>query len=144
MSNAKLFCRTATFGAVLLALATGVRSAGAQTTNLSCSGTLHVFEPDRFDASMAPTSSVVDLAGRKITTPLGTYRISSVHESGIMFGAAPSPDFNFVTFGSLDRLTGKMLISWMTSEQHTKLQAGQTAQASRSAEFNCTAAQRLF
>lgn len=144
MSRRKLVGRTVLLVAVVLAFMTGMRSASAQAANLSCSGTLRVYRPDSFNATVPPTSTTVDLASRSITTPLGTYRINFVSESGVMFGAEPTPSSNFVTFGSLDRLTGKMLISWMTSEEHTKFQAGKSAQASRSAELNCTVAQRLF
>ncbi|WP_157839366.1 hypothetical protein [Bradyrhizobium diazoefficiens] len=131
----------------LLGLGLGSASitpADADPANLSCSGILHVYRPERFDASVAATTTTVDLAARKITTPLGVYRITSIHEAGIMFGADPSPDFNFVTFGSLDRSTGKMLLNFMTSEQHARLLANEAAQSARAAEFDCVAAQRLF
>lgn len=64
MLNAKLLLRTASLGAILLTIAAG--SAGAQTANLSCSGTLRVHRPERFNASVTPSSSVVDLAGEKL------------------------------------------------------------------------------
>jgi hypothetical protein len=133
------------FGLVGLALASAdISPAVADPANLSCSGVLHVYRPERFDASIAATATTVDLAARRIRTPLGVFRITSVHETGIMIGDDPSPGFDFFTWGSLDRSTGKMLLQFMTSEQHSRLLANAPAQADRAAEFDCTVAQRLF
>jgi hypothetical protein len=97
------------------------------------------------DATVAPTASSVDLASKKITTPLGEYRISRIKDEQIFFDKAASPTFNFVTHGSLDRVTGRMLIQWMRPEEDAKAPVvGQTVQMARYAEFMCAAAQRLF
>jgi hypothetical protein len=97
------------------------------------------------DATLEPTASSVDLASKKITTPLGEYRISRIEDAQPYFDKPASPTFNFVTHGTLDRTTGKMLIQWLRPEEVAKAQVvGQTAHMARYAEFTCSAAKRLF
>jgi len=120
-------------------------AASAETVNLACGGVFHLYEPERMDSSVAPTASAVDLASKKITTPLGEYRISRVDEEQLTFGAPAAPGFNFVTHGTLDRLSGRMLIRWFRPEEDAKAQVvGQSANMARYAEFTCAAAKRLF
>lgn len=97
------------------------------------------------DATVAPTASSVNLASKKITTPLGEYRISRVEDEQLFFDKPASPTFNFVTHGTLDRLTGRMLIRWVRPEEDARAQVvGQAAHMARYAEFMCSAAKRLF
>jgi len=97
------------------------------------------------DATVAPTASSVDLVSKTITTPLGEYRISRVEDEQIFFDKPASPTFNFVTHGTLDRSTGKMLIRWLRPEEDAKAQVlGQMAHMARYAEFMCSIAKRLF
>jgi hypothetical protein len=99
---------------------------------------------DPMDATLEATSSSVDLASKTITTPLGEYRISQIGDEQLFFDKPASPTFNFVTHGTLDRTTGKMLIRWMRPEEDAKAQVGQTAHMARYAELMCSAAKRLF
>jgi hypothetical protein len=55
-----------------------------------------------------------------------------------------SREFNFVTHGSLDRLTGKMVIIWLRPEQDAKYKVGQMENMARFAVFKCSTAKRLF
>ncbi len=96
------------------------------------------------DANFPPTASAVDLASNEITTPLGTYRLSRIEENKLTFDAPATRDFNLVTHGSLDRLTGKMVILWLRPEQDVKYRAGKLENMARLAEFMCSTAKRLF
>jgi hypothetical protein len=117
----------------------------AQTVDLACGGEYHVYAPEEpTAATVAPTASSVDLASKKITTPLGTYRISRIEEERLFFDKPASTTFNFVTHGMLDRMTGKMLIRWLRPEEDVKEMAGQTMHMARYAEFMCSAAKWLF
>jgi hypothetical protein len=118
----------------------------AQAVDLACGGEYHMYAPEEpMDTTVAPTASSVDVASKKIITPLGTYRISRIEEERLFFDKSPSPTFNFVTHGSLDRLTGRMLIQWVRPEEDAKPRTvGQTMQMARYAEFMCSAAKRLF
>jgi hypothetical protein len=94
--NARLACL-----ASLIAIAWG-GSAFGQAVNLACGGVYHIYAPEEpMDATVAPTASSVDLASKKITTPLGEYRISRVDDDQIFFDRPASPTFNFVTHGML-------------------------------------------
>jgi hypothetical protein len=96
------------------------------------------------ETNIAPTASSVDLVSRVVTTPLGEYRISSIDDGQIFFDKPASPSFNFVTHGSLDRVTGKMMIRWLRPEEDAKEKALQTVHMARYAEFTCSAAKRLL
>jgi hypothetical protein len=119
-------------------------SAFAQAVNLTCGGELHIYEPERMDATVNPTASAVDLASNEITTPLGTYRLSRIEENKLTFDGPATREFNLVTHGSLDRLTGKMVIIWLRPEQDAKYKIGQLENMARLAEFKCSTAKRLF
>jgi hypothetical protein len=139
------FCRNTLLAcfASLIAAASG-GPVLAQAVNLTCGGELHIFEPDRMDATVNPTASAVDVASNEITTPLGTYRLSRIEENKLTFDAPATRDFNLVTHGSLDRLTGKMVILWLRPEQDAKYRVGQLENMARFAEFKCSTAKRLF
>jgi len=94
---------------------------------------------------MRPTvASSKDLASKEITTPLGTYRLSQIEENKLMFDRPATREFNLVTHGSLDRVTGKMVIIWIRPEQDAKYKFGQLEKMTRLAEFRCSTAKRLF
>ena len=133
-----------TFLAASVAIASD--AASAQTVNLVCGGAYHMYAPEEpMDATLEPTASSVDLANKRIITPLGEYRISRVEDAQLYFDKPGSPTFNFVTHGTLARTTGKMLIRWMRPEEDAKAQViGQTAHMARYAEFTCSTAKRLF
>ena len=140
------FCRNARLAclASLIAIAWG-GSAFGQAVNLACGGVYHVYAPEEpMEATVAPKASSVDLASKKITTPLGEYRISRVDDDQIFFDRPASPTFNFVTHGTLDRSTGKMLIQWLRPEEDAKMGNGQMTHMARYAEFMCSIAKRLF
>jgi hypothetical protein len=130
--------------ASLIAVASGC-TASAQAVNLACGGIYHIYAPEEaVDATVAPTASSVDLTSKKITTPLGEYRVSRVEDEQIFFDRPASPNFNFVTHGTLDRSTGKMLIQWLRPEEDVKLGNGQMTHMARYAEFMCSIAKRLL
>jgi hypothetical protein len=119
--------------------------ASAQAVNLACGGVYHVYPPEEpLEATVAPTASSVDLANKAITTPLGEYRISSINDVQIFFDNPASPSFNFVAHGSLDRVTGKMMIRWLRPEEDVREKSLQTVHMARYAELTCSAAKRLF
>jgi hypothetical protein len=105
----------------------------AQAVNLTCVGELHIYEPERMDANVDPTASAVDLASKEITTPLGTFRLSRIEENKLTFDGPATREFNLVTDGSLDRLTGKMVIMWLRPEQDAKYKIGQLETMARHA-----------
>jgi hypothetical protein len=122
-----------------LAASLGIASdaASAQTVNLARGGVYYMYAPEEpMDATLESTASSVDLAS--IAFP--ELRMQ------LYFGKPASPTtFNFVTHGTLDRTTGKMLIRWLRPEEDAKAQVvGQTAHMARYAEFTCSAAKRLF
>lgn len=120
-------------------------TASAQSVKLACGGSYRVYPPEEpMEGTVAPTASSVDLASNTIVTPLGEYRISSVSDEQLFFDKPATPTFNFVTHGSLDRVTGKMLIRWLRPEEDAKEKSLQTAHMARYAEFTCSAARRLF
>jgi hypothetical protein len=138
-------CWNTLFGSLASLIAAGAGgSAFAQAVNLTCDGQLHVYEPERISATVSPTASAVDLANNEITTPLGTYRLSRIEENKLTFDGPATRELNLVTHGSLDRLTGKMVIIWLRPEQDAKYKAGQLDKMARLAEFKCSTAKRLF
>jgi hypothetical protein len=119
--------------------------ASAQAVSLACGGTYHVYPPEEpMEGTVAPTASSVDIADKRINTPLGEYRISSIDGEQIFFDKPATATFNFVTHGSLDRVTGKMMIRWLRPEDDAKERALQTVHMARYADFTCSAAKRLF
>jgi hypothetical protein len=107
---------------------------------------MHHYPPEqRIDVTVAATASTVDLSTKWIVTPIGEYRISRVSEEQIAFGAPATQGFDLVTNGTLDRLTGKMLIMWYRPEEYAKSQTvGQSSHMARYAELMCSTATRLF
>jgi hypothetical protein len=139
------FCRNTLFACLASLIAAGSGgSAFAQAVNLTCVGELHIYEPERIDATVDPTASAVDLASKEITTPLGTFRLSRIEENRLTFDGAATREFNLVTHGSLDRLTGKMVITWLRPEQDAKYKIGELNNMARYAELRCSIAKRLF
>ena len=58
-----------TFLAASVAIASD--AASAQTVNLVCGGAYHMYAPEEpMDATLEPTASSVDLANKRIITPL--------------------------------------------------------------------------
>jgi hypothetical protein len=140
------FCRNPLLACLASLIAAGSGgSAFAQAVNLTCGGVYHMYAPEEpMVSTVAPTASSVDLAGRKVTTPLGEYRISRVQDEQLLFDQPASSNFNFVTHGTLDRSTGEMLIQWLRPEEDAKHGVGQMAHMARYAKFMCTTAKRLF
>jgi hypothetical protein len=108
-------------------------SASGQTTDLACGGTLHQYQPERSEASIAPAATSVDLTKRLIQTPLGKFSISEIQETKIWF---VDPGKALWMSAYLDRLTGEMTIFWF----HSKDMSHPTAYA----ELSCSPAKRLF
>ncbi|MBR0792146.1 hypothetical protein JQ631_23935 [Bradyrhizobium manausense] len=117
----------------------------AQAVNLTCRGRYHVYPPEEsIDASLPPSASSVDLAAKRIVTPLGAYTLSQIDEDQLTFDAPASPTFGFITHGTLDRVTGKMLIWWFLPPEYERFKGNRSAHAARYAELECSIARRLL
>jgi hypothetical protein len=128
---------------LLTACALGLLSspASAQTINLVCGGTFSQYDPERLDAKVSPTATTVDLERKLLSTPVGQYLISRIEDTKIVI-YEERQDFSVV--GSLDRLTGKMEITWQRPAERAKLLAGLSSKIAGRIELQCSASNRLF
>jgi hypothetical protein len=108
---------------------------------LSCGGNMTTYQPQAIAGTVAPGATVVDLENRTLLTPVGRFRIISASESSVSFD---NPSDQGVVFGTLDRITGRLSVMWMTSSENEKRVRGQAFNMTAYADLNCTARQRLF
>jgi hypothetical protein len=90
---------------------------------------------------VSPAATRVDLDRKRVSTPLGEFPLSKIEENTIFIAGEQN---GLIVFGSLDRLSGKMSISWQHPTEAAKLRAGQSSQLLRQADLNCSLAKRLF
>ena len=126
---------------LIIALTIISDTAFAGPINLMCGGTMNQYQPKRIEGTVAPGATVVDLDQNRIETPVGRFRISTVTDTSISFD---DPGKQLVVFGTLDRLSGAMTVSWRTAEEDAKMKANMSAQNSMYAELQCSASKRLF
>jgi hypothetical protein len=117
-------------------------AASGQTVDLMCGGKFYQYEPSKIESSVAPRATRIDLHRKRISTPVGEFRISNAEDTAIFFKEVlPGP---LLVFGRLDRLSGEMTIFWRRPEEEEKLQAGLTAQTAMYADLRCSVSKRLF
>ena len=117
----------------LLTLTIGV--APARAIDLTCSGVMHSYVSGHIEGEVAPAAAVVDLEGKRITTPVGDFHITKVAEDSISFDD-PTNSQRLLVFGTLDRMSGLMRVFWNKPHDNTK--------AAMYSELHCSAAKRLF
>lgn len=115
-----------------LILASTIACAGA--VDLTCGGVMHTYQATHIQGSVAPGATIVDLEQRRITTPVGSFRVIDISEDSITFD--DPREKQLIVFGTLDRLSGLMRIFWRNPQNSTKM--------ARYAELNCSIAKRLF
>src|SRR5260370_17479923 len=94
--------RTVTALLIFLALATTI--APAQAIDLSCKGVMHTYEMKQKEGTVDPGAAVVDLEHKRIATPVGSFRITTIADDSISFD---DPDSNqLVVFVTLNPISG--------------------------------------
>jgi hypothetical protein len=124
--------RTVTGLLIFLALATTITP--AEAIDLSCQGVMHTYEMKQKEGTVDPGAAVVDLEHKRIATPVGSFRITTISDDSISFDDPNSKQL--VVFGTLDRISGLMRVFW----HHP----GDNSQAAMYAELKCSTAKRLF
>jgi hypothetical protein len=109
-------------------------TARAEAVDLSCSGVTHTYRPKHIEMEVAPAAANVDLQEHKISTPVGTFHITTVSETEVSFDQPTNR--RYVVDGTLDRVSGLMKVFW-----HLPNEANQMTMYS---ELNCSIAKRLF
>jgi hypothetical protein len=112
--------------------------ASAQVIDLVCGGT---YLAEKITADVAPAATRIDLEQRLISTPAGKFRISRIGETTISINEE-GPDL--ILSGSLDRLTGKLMIFGYRPAEFAKLRAGSSAKFATLIELQCSVPKRLF
>jgi hypothetical protein len=121
--------------AVLIAAAIlAVTIAPAAAIDLSCKGVMHTYEMEQKEGAVDPGAAVVDLEQKRIATPVGNFRITTISEDSISFDDPSSKQL--VVFGTLDRISGLMRVFWRHPNDNSR--------AAMYAELKCSAAKRLF
>jgi hypothetical protein len=123
--------------ATLLALVLCSNQASAEVVSLVCSGSMHTFAPSPMDIKFEPQASGLDIEHREIITPVGNFTITQVNDTVITFG-------NPAVRGTLDRLTGAMLVLWRYEGDTTDMQSGVPHKLKQHAELKCSVGKRLF
>jgi hypothetical protein len=86
--------------AVLIAAAIlAVTIAPAAAIDLSCKGVMHTYEMEQKEGAVDPGAAVVDLEQKRIATPVGNFRITTISEDSISFDDPSSKQL--VVFGTL-------------------------------------------
>jgi hypothetical protein len=124
------------FGA-LLGLLIFANQASAEAISLVCGGSMRRYLPTHQDINVAPEASSLDISNRQIITPIGTYPITQVEETKITFGTRALK-------GTLDRLTGAMLIFQRPDGDKTDMQTNMPPQVQMYADLKCSVAKRMF
>jgi hypothetical protein len=119
---------------LLISIALATTIAPAQAIDLSCTGVMHTYEMKQKEGAVDPGAAVVDLEHKRIATPVGSFRITTIADDSISFDDPDSKQF--VVFGTLDRISGLMRVFW----RHP----GDTSKAAMYSELKCSAAKRLF
>jgi hypothetical protein len=116
-------------------------AAFGQTIDLMCNGQVHQYEPSRLEGVAGPGATRVDLGLKRISTPVGDFRITKVEETAIYFD---EPGKSLKVFGYLDRSTGRMTVFWRRPEEEARMQAGLPSNVVRYAALGCSVSKRLF
>jgi hypothetical protein len=116
-------------------------AAFGQTIDLVCNGEVHQYEPNPVEGTAGPGAAWVDLGLKRISTPVGDFRITKVEETAIYFDEPGKP---LKVFGYLDRSTGRMTVFWRRPEEEAKMQAGLPSNMVRYAVLACSVSKRLF
>jgi hypothetical protein len=66
-------------------------AAFGQTVDLVCSGEVHQYEPSYLEGTAGPAAARVDLGLKRISTPVGDFRITKVEETTIYFDEPGKP-----------------------------------------------------
>ena len=119
---------------LLVSLALAVPITPAEAVDLSCKGVMHTYEMKQKEGTIDPGAAVVDLEHKRIATPVGSFRITTISDDSISFDDPSSKEL--VVFGTLDRISGLMRVFW----RHP----GDTSKAAMYSELNCSASKRLF
>jgi hypothetical protein len=116
-------------------------AAFGQTVDLVCNGEVRQYEPNHLEGTAGPGAARVDLGLKRISTPVGDFRITRVEETAIYFDEPGKP---LKVFGYLDRSTGRMTVFWRRPEEEAKMQAGLPSNMVRYATLACSVSKRLF
>jgi len=119
----------------LVSLALAVTIAPAEAIDLSCQGVMNTYEMERKQGTVGPGAAVVDLEHKRIATPVGSFRITTISEDSISFDDPTSKEL--VDFGTLDRISGAMNVFWRHPGEDN-------SHAAMYADLKCSAAKRLF
>jgi hypothetical protein len=119
----------------LVSLALAITIAPAEAIDLSCKGVMHTYEMEQKQGTVGPGAAVVDLERKRIATPVGNFRITTISDESIAFDDPTSKEL--VVFGTLDRISGAMNVFW----RHP---GGDNSHAAMYADLKCFAAKRLF
>jgi hypothetical protein len=119
---------------LLVSLTLAVTIAAAEAIDLSCQGVMHTYEMKQIEGTVEPGAAVVDLEHKRIATPVGSFRITTISDDSISFDDPNSKEL--VVFGTLDRISGLMRVFWRHPNDNSK--------AAMYAELKCSAAKRLF
>jgi hypothetical protein len=118
------------------------RAFAGQPINLVCSGTFNQWESQHKEGGpFRPASQ------KSISTPQRSRRRSDNFESRRSMKREFCSMIRTVSLkvdGSLDRMTGHMIIVWFNAGEEAKMRAGLSAKASMSSEMQCNPAKPLY
>jgi hypothetical protein len=119
---------------LLVSLALAITIAPAEAIDLTCKGVMHTYELKQTEGTVEPRAAVVDLEHKRIATPVGSFRITTISDDSISFDDPNSKQL--VVFGTLDRISGLMRVFWRHPEDNSKV--------ATYSELKCSSAKRLF
>jgi hypothetical protein len=115
-------------------------AASAEPIALVCNGNTHVFGTGNIP--ITASGALLDLEQKLFTAPVyGTYSIVRADETTVAFSG---DNGKASTTGSIDRMSGKLNMSVMTTEERKKMSAGQPAKMVSVVEAQCAITKRLF
>lgn len=126
--------------ALVILFALAMSPASAEPLPLVCTGEVNMFDQGtmKIDASGA----MVDLDAGTFTAPVyGTYPIIRSEDTSIAFGA---DNEKVSTYGSLDRISGKLTMSLMTPAARRAVSMGKSIKMISYVEARCTPARKMF
>jgi hypothetical protein len=89
-----------TVATILIFLSLAITIAPAEAIDLSCKGVMHTYNnPAHREGTVEPGAAVVDLEQKRIATPVGSFRITTISDDSISFDDPRSKQL--VVFGTL-------------------------------------------
>lgn len=128
-------------GALIAGVLSAASPAHAKDVFLVCDGKISI--PSKPDTMFGPTGASINIEDGTFTAPLisGPYGILRASQTDFSFGSETS---NISSYGTLDRVSGALMLNQMTPRDRKILSGGSSVTVKLSLTGTCAVAGRMF